>query len=67
MHLSPGNSKVNTPPPLEIPGFLNRGGADYNWNSPLLFQIPHIEHFNSRSKYKCLHVISPERNKAILT
>jgi hypothetical protein len=23
----PGNSKVNTPPPLEIPGFLNRGGT----------------------------------------
>ena len=33
---SPGNSKVNTPPPLEIPRFLNRGGADNNWNSPLL-------------------------------
>jgi hypothetical protein len=35
MHLSPGNSKVNAPPPLEIPRFLNRGGADNNWNSPL--------------------------------
>ena len=34
MHLSPGNSKVNAPPPLEIPRFLNRGGADNNWNSP---------------------------------
>jgi hypothetical protein len=25
MHLSPGNSKVNAPRPLEIPRFLNRG------------------------------------------
>jgi hypothetical protein len=25
MHLSPENSKVNAPPPLEIPRFLNRG------------------------------------------
>jgi hypothetical protein len=36
-----------------------------------LFQIPQSNtfsfSFNSRSKYKCLHVISPERNKAILT
>jgi hypothetical protein len=27
MHLFPGNSKVNAPPPLEIPRFLNRGGG----------------------------------------